>query len=219
MTIYSRNKHPSGFYVYAYFTEDGICYYVGKGTGPRAWSYHSATIVVPTNKTKIVICEHNLTEIGAWAIERRLIRWYGRKDLGLGTLLNKSLGGGGSPGYKHTDMALTKMKNRTFSLKWRQTQSLFMQSDTNPSRDPKVAAKISRSNQGKVFTPDHRQKLSIAKIGKKMPEIEKIKRSNSLKGKLKGPQAEITCPYCYACGGTSNMKRYHFDNCKSRKRE
>ena len=34
------------------------------------------------------------------------------------------------------------------------------------------------------------------------------------KAKLRKPQAKITCPHCGKVGGNSNMKRYHFDNCK-----
>lgn len=217
MTIYNRKNPPVGFYVYAYLGEDKTVYYIGKGIGPRAWAYYSPAIPVPSNKNHIIICEHQLTELGAWAIERRLIYWYGRKDLGLGTLLNRSYGGGGSAGYKHTKSALTKMKNRTFSDGQRHAQSLFMQGEGNPARNPEVAEKISKSNHGKVFSSEHKQKLSNAKIGKPMSEADKMKRSIKLKGTLKGPQVEIMCPHCSTCGGISNMKRYHFDNCKSRK--
>lgn len=87
------------YYVYAYIREDGTPYYIGKGSRNRIYKYHK--VAIPKDKSKIVFLETNLSNLGSLALERRYIRWYGRKDNGTGVLENLTDGGEGRISGKH----------------------------------------------------------------------------------------------------------------------
>jgi hypothetical protein len=98
MSIYSAYKN--GFYVYAYLKINGKPYYIGKGQKYRAWQKNNHP--KPKNIKRIIILESNLTEIGALALERRMIRWWGRKNNNTGILVNLTDGGENFNGYQYT---------------------------------------------------------------------------------------------------------------------
>jgi len=119
MSIYSYSNLPPGFYIYAYIrskdsstAKAGTPYYIGKGKSERAWNTISHTksnnARTPKDKSKIVILEANLTEVGSLALERFYIRWFGRKDNGTGILRNKTDGGEGVEGYIFSEEQLIK---------------------------------------------------------------------------------------------------------------
>jgi len=100
------------FYVYAYLRKDGTPYYIGKGKNNRAYNDHG-THKPPKDKSRIVFLEKNLSEIGALAIERRYIRWYGRKDMQTGVLRNLTNGGEGISGYNPPPNVRKKYSERS----------------------------------------------------------------------------------------------------------
>lgn len=101
---------PQGYYTYAYISKKtNLPYYIGKGVDRRMYVSHKKHgITTPRDISQIVVLEEGLTEIGALALERRYIRWYGRKDNGTGILHNKTNGGETSSGHVKTAEQIEK---------------------------------------------------------------------------------------------------------------
>ena len=91
-------KNPKRFYTYAYLREDGSPYYVGKGNGVRLHKKGRREVRPPKDKARILFLKQNLTEEEAFRHEIYMIAVFGRKDLDMGILHNKTNGGEGSSG-------------------------------------------------------------------------------------------------------------------------
>jgi len=170
------------YYVYAYLRKDGTPYYIGKGHGKRAWDWHRH-IPVPKDKERIVILETNMTELGAFAIERRMIRWYGRKDLSTGILRNMTDGGEGATGYSHTEETKEKLSN-LWSGKSHSKESKEKMKASAMARKPpstETREKISAANRKRTHSIETRAKLSLALKDRIISEDQKTKTSITMK--------------------------------------
>lgn len=177
------------FYVYAYLRDDGTPYYIGLGSKYRAYSKQHK-VSVPKNKNSIVFLEKNLTIVGAIALERRMIEWYGRKDLNTGILRNQTNGGeiGDSDISKKTQKRLVetgehhflkrkdgtsvssdRVKNKTHLFLGSNMNQWLLENNKHPFTQPDFVH-CSGTNHGRydttIYTFENKNTDEIAKMTK-----------------------------------------------------
>jgi hypothetical protein len=116
-------------------------------------------------------------------------------------------------GKKHSEETKRKM---------REAKSVEKNPNYGKTHSEETKRKQSDAKKGKKRTEESKRKQSEARkgkymgekspnYGKKFSEETKRKMSEARKGK---PKPKTTCPHCGKEGSISNMKRYHFENCR-----
>ena len=165
------------YYIYAYLRIDNTPYYIGKGSGRRAWS-KNRIIQKPKDVSRIIILKENLDEKTAFSIEKELIAHYGRKDLGTGILYNSTDGGEGISGHKHSKKSLQKINaskiGRNHSEETKQKIRDFFKGKTKKPHSEETKQKISEKCRGRKMSEEHKQKIRDAQLGIPKPRLKKV---------------------------------------------
>lgn len=150
--------------VYQWLREDGSPYYVGIGKPRRPYT-GKRRCGRPPSKERIVILHENLEWEEACQIEKELIAFYGRKDLGTGILRNLTDGGEGVIGL--SEESKIKMSEAKRGKKLSES----------------AKKKLSKANKGKKLSERTKRKISESKKGENNPFHGK-KHSKETKKKL-----------------------------------
>ena len=163
------------YYTYAYLREDKTPYYIGKGTGQRAYQKDGRHIP-PKDKSRILILKYFANEADAFKHEVYMISVFGRKDNGTGILINLTDGGEGGTGWKPTQEQIDKSANARRGRK----------------ASPEHRKAISEGQKGKVIPPEVKEKMKLAQRHRRKTQVvsEETKRKTSatMKGRPHSPE-------------------------------
>ena len=160
-------------YIYRDPTRNLEPFYVGKGLKYRIKSKKNKKVEERRTYLKNNGFELNieiipaLDESHSFFLEECLIKIYGRRDLGTGTLWNFTNGGEGISGYKHTNSAKEKIQKRHAGSKRSIETSRNISNSLVGKKKPPITENHRKnlSTSAKNMSAEHRKKLSLSKIG------------------------------------------------------
>ncbi len=164
---------------------DGVVFYIGIGKiEKRAYSKNSRSKFWRryTAKTEylVMITHKDICWEEACSIEKYLISFYGRRDLGLGTLVNVTDGGEGisNPSEdirKRISQTSKGRNNRKGKKHSEETKKRISEAHKDKKHSEETKKIISKIHKDKSVSAETRKKQSEAHKGKKHSEETKIK--------------------------------------------
>ena len=162
----------------------GIIKYRAYSLSGRHKDWHN---IYNTVGREVDVLFEGISKQEAYKIEIGLIDNYGRLNMNTGNLVNRTRGGGGANGHKHSE----------------ETKLLWSKQRLNKKRAPfseEHKKKISDANKGKPKSEEHKRKLSEYfksvpctlpnRKGIKFTEEQRKKLSESKKGRVYGKRSE-----------------------------
>lgn len=195
------------FYTYAHYTPDGRLFYIGKGSGNRAYTFyqrgsHWNNTVAKYGEPLVKIITEWATESLAMRHEAYLIAYF--RSAGY-RLCNKTDGGEGTSGYKHTPEQ--RENNRRARLgkspsnkgvpcseEVKAKISAAKMGKSNGPMSEEAKRKIGYANRGKKHSEETRRKCGAANIGRPSSDKQKAIATVLMKGNT------------YSVGNTNNRK-------------
>ena len=135
------------FYTYLWLREDGTPYYVGKGSGRRAYQSKDHCVYRPKCDALISV-QYWESEEKAFEMEKWWIAFWGRKDVSTGILRNMTNGGDGPSGWVPSEETKAKIKEaRKRQVCIEETKAKMRKSRLGFKHSEESRRKISETNK------------------------------------------------------------------------
>ena len=221
-------------------------FYVGIGSQKkRAYSTYKRSkfwhSIIEKTDYEVVLIKENVSVEEAYQIEKDLIKFYGRRDLGLGTLVNMTDGGDGRFGAIASEETRRKMSQSQKGLNtWTKGHKTANETKEKISN---ILKEYWKHNTKAPLTEEAKEKIRQSLtgrpgtwIGKKHSE-ESLQKMRDSHGKGKNNKRygqknsadtikkmsesaknreRVECPHCKKVGEKNAMMRWHFDKCKNK---
>jgi hypothetical protein len=146
------------FYTYLWLREDGTPYYVGKGSGDRAYNQNGHRVRKPSDDARVIVQKFE-NEDEAFFAEKFLIALYGRIDNATGCLSNLTDGGENPPSGKG------KKKNPESVKKTAENNRGKKRTEEQRRRISEAHKGLPSSMKGRTHTEVAKQKNREAHLG------------------------------------------------------
>jgi hypothetical protein len=181
------------YYTYLWLREDGTPYYVGKGSGNRAFVSHPLRgKMYKAPPKELIIVQYFESEGDALFTEKFLIALYGRIDLKTGILRNLTDGGEDPPIGSHKDhnhsVESRKKMSESHKKLWDDPVYADHMSEVHKGQSSWVGRKHSEESKKKNREAHLGKKQSENSIKRRVLALTGQKRSEEIRNKLKKAQ-------------------------------
>jgi hypothetical protein len=165
-------------------------FYIGKGTGSRAyitqsrgkfWKHYVNKYGIPI----VEILQNNLNELEAFELEKQLIKEYGRRNTNSGCLVNSTDGGEGCSGMKHTDETKKTLsisrKGKSSNAKGSKRSKESREIQSQRMLGSKRGNYRERKDKGKTFSEDIKKNFREGKRNNSTPVLQYNKQGDLVK--------------------------------------
>lgn len=182
-----------------HFVAHHLLYEIYGRSGPMATAFKFSCL---GELTRDFCTKSNLEQLGSWR--------YTTSDETKEKISKSKLG------HKHSEKSKSKMsesqkgnQNARGSKRSEETRARLPELRTGLNHSEETRAKMSESQRGRKHSEETRSRISESNRGKKRSEEGRSRISEAMKN-----IPRVTCPHCGKSGSPSNIRRWHFDNCK-----